>query len=56
MTAHCRPEKYPEDEDWNEAAEIVALAIDPAIPYTKTVKMVAQRLQAWRTDENQDRS
>lgn len=48
MTAHCRPEKYPDHSDMLTAAEFVALAIDPAIPFTVAVDRIAERLSELR--------
>lgn len=48
MTAHCRPEKFPDHSDMLTAAEFVALAIDPAIPFTAAVDRIAERLAELR--------
>jgi hypothetical protein len=45
MTVFCQPQKYPADDDIDVALDFVALAIDPAIPYTVAVDRIAERLR-----------
>lgn len=41
MTAHCHPDPYPDPTDIRKAGEFVALAIDPAVPYTEAIRKIA---------------
>jgi len=44
MTAHCRPERHPSQKAMDKASEFVALAVDPAIPYTTAIRRIAEEL------------
>lgn len=51
MTAHCRPAFVPESSDIEKAGEFVAIAIDPAVPYTAAIKKIAYQLAEMRAKE-----
>jgi hypothetical protein len=48
MTAHCRPDRYPDKADIDEAAAFIALAIDDRVPYTRAIIRIAERIHELR--------
>ena len=54
MTAHCLPSPHPDPADIRKAGEFVALAIDPAVPYTEAIKKIAVELAEMRTTYSEE--